>query len=48
MLPIGELIAMFFGPFAGAILGGLMQMYLLSTLSKIEGERKSIYIEDKP
>jgi hypothetical protein len=46
-LPIGEVCAMFFGPFAGAILGGLMQMYLLSMLHKIESEKKSIYIEDR-
>jgi len=38
---------MFFGPFAGAILGGLCQRYLLSALQKIEGEKKSIYIEEK-
>ena len=46
-LPIGEVCAMFFGPFAGAIIGGLMQMYLLSMLKKIENEKKSIYIEDR-
>jgi hypothetical protein len=38
---------MFFGPFAGAIFGGLMQMYLLSMMQKIDSEKKSIYIEDR-
>ncbi len=37
---------MFFGPFAGAIIAGLMQMYLLSISKKIENEKTLIYVED--